>query len=74
LSNIYIKKKKKLYIINYLFRGPDVLPFTGRKDSAQGTLSVTDALKVFSIPSVVAIKTKETELFNKVSQKSRFLN
>jgi len=55
-------------------RGPDVLPFTGRKDSAQGTLSVTDALKVFSIPSVVAIKTKETELFNKVSQKSRFLN
>jgi len=28
-------------------RGPDVLPFTGRKDSAQGTLSVTDALKVF---------------------------
>jgi glyceraldehyde-3-phosphate dehydrogenase (NADP+) len=55
-------------------RGPDVLPFTGRKDSAQGTLSVTDALKVFSIPSVVAIKSKEAELFNKVSQKSKFLS
>ncbi|ORX75529.1 aldehyde dehydrogenase [Anaeromyces robustus] len=55
-------------------RGPDVLPFTGRKDSAQGTLSVTDALKVFSIPSVVAIKSKEAGLFNKVSQKSKFLS
>jgi aldehyde dehydrogenase (NAD+) len=35
-------------------RGPDVLPFTGRKDSAAGTLSVTDALRVFSIRSLVA--------------------
>ncbi|MFX9061639.1 aldehyde dehydrogenase family protein, partial [Acinetobacter baumannii] len=26
-------------------RGPDVFPFTGRKDSAEGTLSVTDALR-----------------------------
>jgi acyl-CoA reductase-like NAD-dependent aldehyde dehydrogenase len=24
-------------------RGPDVFPFTGRKDSAEGTLSVFDA-------------------------------
>jgi len=37
-------------------RGPDTFPFTGRKDSAQGTLSVTDALKVFSIRSLVAAK------------------
>lgn len=28
-------------------RGPDSFPFTGRKDSAEGTLSVSDALKVF---------------------------
>ncbi len=27
-------------------RGPDVFPFTGRKDSAEGTLSVVDALRV----------------------------
>ena len=32
-------------------RGPDVFPFTGRKDSAEGTLSVTDALRSFSIRS-----------------------
>ncbi|MBN1112215.1 MAG: NADP-dependent glyceraldehyde-3-phosphate dehydrogenase [Bacteroidales bacterium] len=37
-------------------RGPDVLPFTGRKDSAEGTLSVSDALRVFSIRTLVAAK------------------
>jgi glyceraldehyde-3-phosphate dehydrogenase (NADP+) len=37
-------------------RGPDTLPFTGRKDSAEGTLSVTDALRVFSIRTLVAAK------------------
>lgn len=37
-------------------RGPDVLPFTGRKDSAEGTLSVVDALRSFSIRSLVATK------------------
>jgi glyceraldehyde-3-phosphate dehydrogenase (NADP+) len=35
-------------------RGPDTFPFTGRKDSAEGTLSVTDALRSFSIRTVVA--------------------
>ena len=35
-------------------RGPDTFPFTGRKDSAEGTLSVKDALRVFSIRTVVA--------------------
>lgn len=37
-------------------RGPDVFPFTGRKDSAEGTLSVTDALRSFSIRSMIAVK------------------
>jgi glyceraldehyde-3-phosphate dehydrogenase (NADP+) len=40
-------------------RGPDTFPFTGRKDSAEGTLSVSDALRVFSIRTLVAAK--ETE-------------
>lgn len=35
-------------------RGPDTFPFTGRKDSAEGTLSVSDALRSFSIRTVVA--------------------
>ena len=33
-----------------------MFPFTGRKDSAEGTLSVTDALRSFSIRSMVAAK------------------
>lgn len=37
-------------------RGPDTFPFTGRKDSAEGTLSVYDALRSFSIRTVVATK------------------
>ncbi len=37
-------------------RGPDTLPFTGRKGSAQGVLSVDDTLNCFSIPSVVAAR------------------
>lgn len=37
-------------------RGPDAFPFNGRKDSAEGTLSVYDALRVFSIRSMVATK------------------
>jgi len=41
-------------------RGPDTFPFTGRKDSAEGTLSVTDALRSFSIRTLVAAK--ETEV------------
>jgi glyceraldehyde-3-phosphate dehydrogenase (NADP+) len=41
-------------------RGPDTFPFTGRKDSAEGTLSVSDALRSFSIRTLVAAK--ETDL------------
>jgi acyl-CoA reductase-like NAD-dependent aldehyde dehydrogenase len=37
-------------------RGPDVFPFAGRKDSAEGTLSVNDALRAFSIRSMVAAR------------------
>ena len=40
-------------------RGPDTFPFTGRKDSAEGTLSVSDALRVFSIRSLVAAKAND---------------
>lgn len=40
-------------------RGPDVFPFTGRKDSAEGTLSVSDALRVFTIRTLVAAKGTE---------------
>lgn len=37
-------------------RGPDVYPFTGRKNSAVSTLSVFDALRSFSIRTFLASK------------------
>jgi glyceraldehyde-3-phosphate dehydrogenase (NADP+) len=59
-------------------RGPDTFPFTGRKDSAEGTLSVSDALRVFTIRSLVAAK--ETDLNKQIlkniirENKSTFLS
>lgn len=59
-------------------RGPDVLPFTGRKDSAVGTLSIHDALRSFSIRTFVASKDNDynnailQELLN--SKESNFIN
>ena len=46
----------RLNINSQCQRGPDVYPFTGRKDSGEGTLSVADALRTFSIRSMVAAK------------------
>ncbi|MBU1043163.1 MAG: NADP-dependent glyceraldehyde-3-phosphate dehydrogenase [Candidatus Omnitrophica bacterium] len=59
-------------------RGPDTFPFTGRKDSAEGTLSVSDALKVFTIRTLVAAK--DTDLNKSIidlivrERKSKFLS
>lgn len=59
-------------------RGPDTFPFTGRKDSAEGTLSVTDALRVFSIRTLVAAKDNDInqKLLTRIvrERKSNFLS
>jgi glyceraldehyde-3-phosphate dehydrogenase (NADP+) len=59
-------------------RGPDTFPFTGRKNSAEGTLSVSDALRVFTIRTLVAAK--ETDANRRIiksivtERRSRFLS
>ena len=59
-------------------RGPDIFPFTGRKDSAVGTLSIYDALRSFSIRTFVA--SKDNEYNNEIlqallnSKESNFIN
>ncbi|MDY6989719.1 MAG: NADP-dependent glyceraldehyde-3-phosphate dehydrogenase [Thermodesulfobacteriota bacterium] len=59
-------------------RGPDTFPFTGRKDSAEGTLSVSDALRVFSIRTLVAAKEVEInkEIMTRIvrERRSKFLS
>ena len=59
-------------------RGPDSFPFNGRKDSAEGTLSVSDALRAFSIRTIVAAKeaTVNKAMISKIvrEHKSNFLS
>ncbi len=59
-------------------RGPDTFPFTGRKDSAEGTLSVSDALRVFTIRTLVGAKEHDLnkEIINDIvkNHKSKFLS
>lgn len=59
-------------------RGPDTLPFTGRKDSAEATLSISDALRCFSIRSLVAAQSNQEsrELIQTIvgNRYSNFLN
>ncbi|MHB8110309.1 MAG: aldehyde dehydrogenase family protein [Syntrophorhabdaceae bacterium] len=37
-------------------RSPDTIPFTGRKDSAQESLSISEAVDAFTVPAFVATK------------------
>ena len=59
-------------------RGPDVYPFTGRKNSAVSTLSVHDALRSFSIRTFLASKdtSYNKEILERLlnSEKSNFVS
>jgi glyceraldehyde-3-phosphate dehydrogenase (NADP+) len=54
-------------------RGPDVLPFTARKDSGTGTLSIVDAMRTFSIRSLVAARERDAGRLEALGEHSRFL-
>jgi glyceraldehyde-3-phosphate dehydrogenase (NADP+) len=56
LIDPFVNQVCRVNINSQCQRGPDKFPFTGRKDSAEGTLSVSDALRVFSIRTLVAAK------------------
>lgn len=56
LMDSFVNQVGRININTQSQRGPDNFPFNGRKDSAEGTLSVADALRVFSIRTLVATK------------------
>ncbi len=56
LIDIFANQVGRINLNSQCQRSPDSFPFTGRKDSAEGTLSVEDALLQFSIPTLVATK------------------
>lgn len=61
LVDAMVNQVSRINLNSQCRRGPDSFPFTGRKDSAEGTLSVTDALRAFSIRAVVAIASNEQD-------------
>jgi glyceraldehyde-3-phosphate dehydrogenase (NADP+) len=56
LMDAFVNQVGRINVNAQCQRGPDTFPFNGRKDSAEGTLSVADALRVFSIRTLVATK------------------
>jgi glyceraldehyde-3-phosphate dehydrogenase (NADP+) len=76
--DILVNQVSRVNINAQCQRGPDAFPFTGRKDSAEGTLSVVDALRSFSIRSLVATKLNDNNkhLLNEIvsGEDSNFLS
>ena len=57
-------------------RSPDELPFSGRRSSALGTMSVSEALRAFSTESVVAGKATQPsnpQLAEELPRLSKFM-
>lgn len=56
-------------------RSPDTIPFSGRKSSAMGTMSISAAINEFSIETVVAAKfnDKNEEILRNFANSSNFL-
>ena len=60
LMDAFVNQVGRINLNAQAQRGPDSFPFNGRKDSAEGTLSVSDALRVFSIRTLVATKNTDS--------------
>lgn len=56
LIDVLVNQVSRVNINTKCQRGPDVYPFVGRKDSAVSTLSVRDAIRSFSIRTMVAFR------------------
>ena len=78
LLDVMVNQVSRVNLNSQCQRGPDSFPFTGRKDSAEGVLSVTNALHSFSIRTVVATKDNAANkaLINDIitEHKSHFLS
>lgn len=78
LIDQFVNQVCRVNINSQCQRGPDTFPFTGRKGSAEGTLSVSDALRCFSIRTLVAAKENDLNkaIFTNITRghKSNFLS
>jgi glyceraldehyde-3-phosphate dehydrogenase (NADP+) len=73
-----VNQVSRININRQFQRTPDTFPFNGRKNSAEGTQSIVDALRVFSIRTVVAARESAVnrDLINDIvkGRKSHFLS
>jgi glyceraldehyde-3-phosphate dehydrogenase (NADP+) len=60
LIDAFVNQVGRINLNTQSQRGPDSFPFNGRKDSAEGTLSISDALRVFSIRTIVATRATDS--------------
>lgn len=78
LIDVLVNQVCRVNINSQCQRGPDDFPFTGRKNSAEQTLSISDALRVFSIRTLVAAKYEDQNvaIIHKIlkNDESSFLN
>jgi glyceraldehyde-3-phosphate dehydrogenase (NADP+) len=78
LMDAFVNQVGRINLNTQSQRGPDTFPFNGRKDSAEGTLSVADALRVFSIRTLVATRSTEQnkQIMSKIirNRESAFLS
>lgn len=78
LMDAFVNQVGRINLNAQCQRGPDSFPFNGRKDSAEGTLSIADALRVFSIRTIVSTKAIDSnkEIISKIihNRESAFLS
>ena len=76
LIDRFATQASRINLNSYCRRGPDHLPFTGRKDSAESVLSVTESLNTFSSELVIAAQNGRQELLEHIARDghSRYLD
>lgn len=78
LLDVLVNQVCRVNINSKCQRGPDIFPFAGRKDSGEGTLSVSDALRAFSVRTIVAATeaAKNKAIFQRIvrERRSNFLS
>mmetsp|Transcript_15237 Transcript_15237/g.28678 ORF Transcript_15237/g.28678 Transcript_15237/m.28678 type:complete len:586 (+) Transcript_15237:71-1828(+) len=64
----------KININSQCGRSPDSVPFTARRSSGLGVMSIEDALKEFSVPTVVSYKNEKSEdMVHALQKESNFM-
>lgn len=78
LMDALVNQVCRININSQCQRSPDSFPFNGRKNSAEGTQSVIDALRILSIRTVVATRDADAnkDIINRIvrDRKSHFLS